>query len=100
MRPPPGASPSSRTFPPSPNPSLPGLAGFDFGSWAALLVPAAVVAKLNASAVAALADPAVASRLAGLGYNVIANSPEESAGIMRRVPRRQHPNGVAEALAA
>jgi tripartite-type tricarboxylate transporter receptor subunit TctC len=53
-----------------------GLPGFYFSRWHALWVPRGtpkdVIAKLNAAAVAALADPGVRSRLADLGQEIFA----------------------------
>lgn len=70
----------------------PGLAGFSFGIWAALIVPArtppAIMAKLNEVAVAALGDPALRARLVELGFDVIGNSPEAFAAVMRREYQR------------
>ena len=71
----------SAVFPDAPTLAEGGLAGFSFYTWGALLAPAgtppAIVARLNAAAVAALADPAVRGRLEALGYSVVANSPAE-----------------------
>jgi len=58
-----------------------GLPGFSFTAWGALLAPAAtpapVVAKLNAAANAALADPEIQRRLTALGYEVVGGTPEQ-----------------------
>jgi tripartite-type tricarboxylate transporter receptor subunit TctC len=51
-----------------------GLPGFHISTWYALFgpkgIPKDVLAKLNAAAVAALADPALARRLADLGLDI------------------------------
>jgi tripartite-type tricarboxylate transporter receptor subunit TctC len=51
-----------------------GLPGFHFSAWHGLWVPrgtpAAIVAKLNAAARTALADPSLRQRLAGLGQDI------------------------------
>ncbi len=56
-----------------------GLPGFEFTAWGALLAPAGtppeVVAKLNAAANAALADPGVRKQLSDLGYEVVGGTP-------------------------
>ena len=58
-----------------------GVPGFDVIGWYALFVPArtpaAVIPKLHADTVAALADPATRARLEQLGVGVIGSSPEE-----------------------
>jgi tripartite-type tricarboxylate transporter receptor subunit TctC len=58
-----------------------GVPGFDVSAWYALFVPAktpdAVVRKLHADTVLALADPATRARLEQLGVGVIGSSPEE-----------------------
>jgi tripartite-type tricarboxylate transporter receptor subunit TctC len=63
-----------------------GLADFQVDPWYGLMAPAAtpapVVARLNQLTVAALAEPAVQERLAGLGAQVIANSPTEFAAML------------------
>jgi tripartite-type tricarboxylate transporter receptor subunit TctC len=51
-----------------------GLPALSFSGWYALFAPKAtpteIIAKLNAAAVEALADPAVRSRLVDFGYEV------------------------------
>ena len=68
------------TLPDVPSLDEAGLPGFSFTAWGALLVPAAtpapIVAKLNAAANAALADPEIRTRLTTLGYEVVGGSPE------------------------
>jgi tripartite-type tricarboxylate transporter receptor subunit TctC len=64
-----------------------GVPGFHFATWCALMVPAktppAIVAKLNAAAVAALNDKAVHDRLVGLGFAVTGGTPDELAAYLR-----------------
>ena len=58
-----------------------GLPGFEFLAWGALLAPPGtpepIVAKLNAAALAALADPAIHKRLTDLGFEVVGSTPDE-----------------------
>lgn len=57
------------------------LPGFAAQSWVAMLVPAGVprdlVGRYGAEAKKALADPEVRGKLAGQGFDVVGNSPEE-----------------------
>jgi len=68
-------------LPDVPTVSEAGVPGFDVSAWYALFVPArtppAVIQKLNADTVLALADPATRTRLEQLGVGVIGSSPEE-----------------------
>jgi tripartite-type tricarboxylate transporter receptor subunit TctC len=56
-----------------------GLPGYETYTWNALFAPAgtppAVIERLNAAAVAALADPAVTTKLQGFGATVVASTP-------------------------
>jgi tripartite-type tricarboxylate transporter receptor subunit TctC len=65
-----------------------GVPGFTFATWAALMVPPKtppqIVAKLNAAALATLADPAVHDRLVELGFDVGGGTPEELTAFMRQ----------------
>ena len=58
-----------------------GVPGFHFATWCALMLPAktppAIVAKLNAAAIAALNDKAVHDRLIDLGFAVTGGTPGE-----------------------
>jgi tripartite-type tricarboxylate transporter receptor subunit TctC len=60
-----------------------GVPGFEVSSWFAFFSPARtppdIIKKISADTVAALADPAVKSRLEGLGYTVIGSTPEDLA---------------------
>ena len=57
------------------------LPGFELLTWFAMYAPSgtdsAIVARLNASARKALADTAIASRLADMGFEVYASTPGE-----------------------
>jgi tripartite-type tricarboxylate transporter receptor subunit TctC len=60
-----------------------GVLGFEVSSWFAFFLPARtppdIVKKINADTVAALADPAVKTRLELLGYTVIGSTADELA---------------------
>jgi tripartite-type tricarboxylate transporter receptor subunit TctC len=64
-----------------------GVPDFEVVAWYAFFVPAKtppdLVRKMNADAVAAIADPAVSGRLDQLGYAVQALSPEELAMLVK-----------------
>jgi len=64
-----------------------GFPGFDVTSWFALLAPAGtpapVIAKLHQETVRALALPDVRQQFARMGMDVIANTPEELAAVIR-----------------
>jgi tripartite-type tricarboxylate transporter receptor subunit TctC len=64
-----------------------GLPGFEVSSWQALFVPAntppEIVAKINADALAALADAAVKGRLEQLGYTAAGSTPKELATLLK-----------------
>ena len=64
-----------------------GLPGFDVGFWLGALAPAGtprpIVDKLNVAMQKALRDPDVVQRLAGLGVEIIGNSPDEFARVIR-----------------
>ena len=68
-------------LPDVPTVSEAGVPGFEVVGWYALFVPAktpaAVIQKLHADTVTALADSATKTRLEGLGVGVIGSSPEE-----------------------
>jgi tripartite-type tricarboxylate transporter receptor subunit TctC len=70
-----------RLFPGVPTVAEAGVSGFVFYTWGALIapanVPAPVLARLSEAAIAALNTPAVRERLEGLGYDVVANGPEQ-----------------------
>ena len=64
-----------------------GLSGFDVGFWLGALAPAGtprpIIEKINAAMVKALRDREVMERLAGLGVEIIGNSPDEFARVIR-----------------
>lgn len=64
-----------------------GFPGFVFHSWIGACVPAktpdAVVKRLNAAFVTALADPETRSRLAATGFEPVASTPEEFATVLK-----------------
>jgi tripartite-type tricarboxylate transporter receptor subunit TctC len=65
-----------------------GVPGFNFATWAALMMPPKtppqIVAKLNAAALATLNDKAVHDRLVELGFDVGGGTPEELTAFMRQ----------------
>lgn len=75
-----------------------GLAQLSFSNWFALFAPKGtpgeVIVKLNAAAVAALADPAVRSRFASLGFEVFPigqRTPEALAALLKSDADRWRP---------
>lgn len=64
-----------------------GIADFEVTSWQAMMapanIPAPVLARLNAEAVAALKHPESTQRLEQIGFTVIANSPDEYGRFQR-----------------
>jgi len=66
---------------------VPVLKGYDISSWTGLAAPAGtpkeIVAQLNKTVRAVLAQDDVRERLAGMGLDVTANSPEEFAAFTR-----------------
>lgn len=62
--------------------------GYDSQTWMGIVAPpgtpAAVVAKLNAAFVAALAEPAVAQRIRAWNAQVVGNTPQEMAEVIKR----------------
>src|SRR3954453_2660715 len=74
-------------FPDVPTISESGLPGFFFNSWFAIMAPAGtpkdIIARLNAEAVKAVADPEVRRKLEGLGFAVRGSSAQE-LGTMTR----------------
>jgi tripartite-type tricarboxylate transporter receptor subunit TctC len=78
-----GVTSSKRSveLPDVPTVSEAGVPGFEVSGWYALFVPAktpaAIIQKMHADTVLALADPAIKGRLEQLGVGVIGSSPEE-----------------------
>jgi tripartite-type tricarboxylate transporter receptor subunit TctC len=74
-------------FPDVPTISESGLPGFVFNSWFAMLAPAgtpkAIVTRLNAEVLKALADADVRHKLEDLGFAVRGSSPEELGAMTR-----------------
>jgi tripartite-type tricarboxylate transporter receptor subunit TctC len=74
-------------FPDVPTVSESGLPGFAFNSWFAMLAPAgtpkAIVARLNAEVLKALADADVRHRLEDLGFAIRGSSPDELGAMTR-----------------
>jgi tripartite-type tricarboxylate transporter receptor subunit TctC len=69
-----------------------GLEGYEFGNWHALFAPAgtsdAYVRKLNKIAVEILQKPEIRDVVAKRGNEIIAGSPDELAGVLKRdIPR-------------
>ncbi len=76
------------TLPEVPTLAESGLPGFSFFTWGALLAPGGTpepaVARLNAALREALATPAVRTRLEGLAYEVVGNTPAEFGAALAR----------------
>jgi tripartite-type tricarboxylate transporter receptor subunit TctC len=68
--------------------AVPGLAGFEAWPWQGFVVPAktsdAVIGKLHATYVAAVADPVVRQKLIDAGTEALQSSPQEMAEHMRK----------------
>lgn len=64
-----------------------GIADFEVTSWQAMMapanLPAPILARLNAEAVAALKHPESTQRLEQIGFTIVANSPEEYGRFQR-----------------
>ena len=76
-----------------------------YGFWAPAGTPKAIVAKLNAAVVEALADPAVRERLTGLGMEIPPREQQTPEGLLARAEGRHremdadHPGGGHQAAA-
>jgi tripartite-type tricarboxylate transporter receptor subunit TctC len=72
-----------------------GVAGYDMSSWFAFVVPAktppAIIARMHADTVTALADPAVKKRLDDLGVVTVGSSPAELAAHLKAETERWGP---------
>jgi len=82
----------SKAFPDLPTVAETGVPGYAFSNWHAILLPAAtpkdVVAKLQAEIVKAARDPDVAAKVAPLGVEIVASTPEELQ--KRAASEREH----------
>jgi tripartite-type tricarboxylate transporter receptor subunit TctC len=76
-----------KSFPEIPTIAESGVPGYEATQWYGILAPAAtptdVVAKLNREIAKALADPAVAAKLAGEGADPVGDTPEQFAAFIR-----------------
>ncbi|HEX3575079.1 MAG TPA: tripartite tricarboxylate transporter substrate-binding protein, partial [Rhodopila sp.] len=74
-------------FPDTPTISESGLPGFQFSAWFTIMAPAGtpkdIIARLNAEAKKALADPEVRKRLTEQGVTAVGSSPEELRNLTR-----------------
>jgi tripartite-type tricarboxylate transporter receptor subunit TctC len=61
--------------------------GYSMSTWYGVVVPARtpreIIVKLNQEILRALADPGVKERLASLGADIVASSPEQTAAIFK-----------------
>ena len=71
-----------------------GLPGYEVTSWQALFVPAGtpseIIQKINAGALAALADPAVKAKVQQIGYVPVGSTPEELAAMLKAEIAKWH----------
>jgi tripartite-type tricarboxylate transporter receptor subunit TctC len=81
------SSKRSEAMPDLPTVSEAGVPGFESGSWQGLLAPGGtpkeIVDKLNTAVVKILKTPEMKERLAGLGADVVADTPEQFAAFLR-----------------
>ena len=77
----------AKAFPQLPTVVESGVPGYIVGTWGGLLAPAGtpapIVAKLNADARRALAEPDVVAKFEGIGLEIRPGSPEEFAQVIR-----------------
>jgi tripartite-type tricarboxylate transporter receptor subunit TctC len=82
-----GASVRLRSLPDGPTVSEAGVKGFEYVTWGGLVAPAktppSVIAVLNKAAVGALNDPNVRNRLDALGYEIVGNTPQQFAEVLK-----------------
>jgi len=82
----------SKAFPDLPTVAETGVPGYAFSNWHAILLPAAtpkeIVAKLQSEIVKAARDPDVAAKVAPLGVEIVASTPEELQ--KRAASEREH----------
>jgi tripartite-type tricarboxylate transporter receptor subunit TctC len=77
----------SKAFPQLPTVAESGVPGYIVGTWGGMLAPAGtpgpIVAKLNADARRALAEPDVVAKFEGIGLEIRRGSPEDFAQVIR-----------------
>jgi len=77
----------AKAFPQLPTVAESGVPGYVVGTWGGLLAPAGtpapIVAKLNADARRALAEPEVVAKFEGIGLEIRPGSPEDFAQVIR-----------------
>jgi tripartite-type tricarboxylate transporter receptor subunit TctC len=77
----------SKAFPQLPTVAESGVPGYVVGTWGGMLAPAGtpapIVAKLNADARRALAEPDVVAKFEGIGLEIRPGSPEDFAQVIR-----------------
>ena len=82
----------SKIAPEVPSIAEDGVPGFEVISWYGFFVPAktpsAIVAKMNADVIAALADPSVEGRLSPLGYESRPDTPEQVGAFLKEETER------------
>ena len=82
----------SKIAPEVPSIAEDGVPGFEVISWYGFFVPAktpsAIVAKMNADVIAALADPSVEGRLSPLGYESRPDAPEQVGAFLKEETER------------
>ena len=81
------ASQRSKAFPQLPTVTESGVPGYVVGTWGGLLAPAGtpapIVAKINADARRALAEPDVVAKFEGIGLEIRPGSPDDFAQVIR-----------------
>jgi tripartite-type tricarboxylate transporter receptor subunit TctC len=81
------AAQRSKAFPQLPTVVESGVPGYTVGTWGGLLAPAGtpapIVAKLNADARRALAEPDVVAKFEGIGLEIRPGSPDDFAQVIR-----------------
>jgi tripartite-type tricarboxylate transporter receptor subunit TctC len=82
-----GADKRHPNWPDIPSTGEAGLKGYEAGTWFGVFTragtPRAIVDKLNAEIVAALATPDLKERLTAIGFDVLSSTPEEFASFMK-----------------
>lgn len=86
------ASQRNASFPDVPTVSEAGVPGYDFASWGGVFVPAgtprAIVTKLNAAIVEALASPDVRKRFDDMGLEARSSTPDEFGNFLQAETKR------------